>query len=88
MSNYSTLYVVTQVLFDYVEQILLVPVFTLQPLRAVWALFSPMMSRWAGGRREKACLGCFSETVRCKILHMVRTLIGVVGVQHHSLTFI
>ena len=41
-------------------------VFTPQPLRAVGVLFSPMVSGWAGGRREIVCLGCISETVRCR----------------------
>ena len=27
--------------------------FTPEPLRAVWVLFSPMVSGWAGGLREK-----------------------------------
>ena len=31
--------------------------FTPQPLRAVRVLFSPMVSGWAGGWREKVCLG-------------------------------
>ena len=47
------------------------PMFTPQPLRAVGVLFSPMVSdgragRRAGGRREKVCPGCISETVRCR----------------------
>ena len=50
--------------------------FTPQPLRTVGVLFSPMVSRWAGGRpgrrvvgrREKVCPGCISETVRCRKL--------------------
>ena len=41
-------------------------VFTPQPLRAVGVLFSPMVSGWAGGRREIVCLGCISETVMCR----------------------
>ena len=41
-------------------------IFTPQPLRAVGVLFSPMVSGWAGGRREIVCPGCFSETVRCR----------------------
>ena len=41
-------------------------VFTPQPLRAVGVLFSPMVSGWAGGRREIVCPGCISETVRCR----------------------
>ena len=39
-------------------------------LKGCWVLFSPMVSRWAGGRLdgrwEKVCLGCISETVRCR----------------------
>ena len=42
--------------------------FTSQPLRAVGVLFSSMVSGWAGRRREKVCLGCISETVRCRKL--------------------
>ena len=48
--------------------------FTPQPLRAVGVLFSPMVSRWAGGRREKVCLGCISETVRCRKLILGRDI--------------
>ena len=30
----------------------------------------PMVSEWVGGRREKVCPGCISETVRCrKLIH-------------------
>ena len=39
-----------------------------QPLRAVGVLFSPMVSGWASGWREKVCSGCISETVRCRKL--------------------
>ena len=48
--------------------------FTPQPLRAVGVLFSPMMSGWAGGRREKVCPGCISETVRCRKLILGRDI--------------
>ena len=41
-------------------------IFTPQPLRAVGVLFSPMVSGWAGGPREKVCPGCISETIRCR----------------------
>ena len=44
--------------------------FTPQPIRAVGVLFSPMVSGWAGGRlggrREIVCMGCISETLRCR----------------------
>ena len=40
---------------------------TPQPLRAV-GVFSLMVSRWAGGRQEKVCPDCISETVRCRKL--------------------
>ena len=43
-------------------------IFTPQPLRAVGVLFSPMVSGWVGGRREKVCPGYISETVRCRKL--------------------
>ena len=55
---------------------------TPQPLRAVGVLFSPMVSGWAGGRascrvggrREKVCPGCISETVRCRKLILGRDI--------------
>ena len=31
-------------------------------------LFSPMVSGWAGGQREKVCPGSISETIRCRKL--------------------
>ena len=40
---------------ESVELIILKMVFTPQPLRAVGVLFSPMVSGWAGGRREEVC---------------------------------
>ena len=41
-------------------------IFTPQPLRTVGVLFSPMV----GGRREKVCPACISETIRCrKLIH-------------------
>ena len=43
--------------------------FTPQPLRAVWVL-----SGWVGGRREKVCPGCISETVRCRKLILGRDI--------------
>ena len=52
-----------------------VPLFTPQPLRAVWVLFSPMVSGGlAGGQREKFCLGCISEIVRCRKLILGRDI--------------
>ena len=50
-------------------------IFTPQSLRAVGVLFSPMVSGWAGGRREKVCLGCISETVRCRKLILGRDIV-------------
>ena len=41
-------------------------VFTPQSLRAVGVLFSRIVFGSVGGRRKKVCLGCFSETVRCR----------------------
>ena len=45
-------------------------------LRAVGVLFSPVVSGWAGvwagGRQEKVCPGCISETVRCMKLILGR----------------
>ena len=42
---------------------------TFYPTALKGVLFSPMVSRWAGGmHREKVCLGCISETVRCRKL--------------------
>ena len=61
-----------------------ISLFTPQPLRAVGVLFSPMVSGWAwagvlsggqvGGRREKVCPGCISETVRCRKLILGRDI--------------
>ena len=48
--------------------------FTPQPLRAVEVLFSLMVSGWAGGRREKVCPGCISETVWCRKLILGRDI--------------
>ena len=49
-------------------------IFIPQPLRAVGVLFSPMVSGWAGGWREKVCLGCISETVSCRKLILGRDI--------------
>ena len=49
-------------------------IFTPQPLRAAGVLFSPMVSGWAGGQREKVCPGCISETVRCRKLILGRDI--------------
>ena len=49
-------------------------VVTPQPLRAVGVLFSPMVSGWAGGWREKVCPGCISDTVRCRKLILGRDI--------------
>ena len=48
--------------------------FTPHPLRAVGVLFSPMVSGWAGGRGEKVCPGCISETVGCRKLILGRDI--------------
>ena len=48
--------------------------FTPQPFRPVGVLFSPMVSGWAGGRREIVCPGCISETVRCRKLILGRDI--------------
>ena len=37
-------------------------------------LFSPMVSGWAGGRREKVCPACISETVSCRKLILSRDI--------------
>ena len=48
---------------------------TPQPLRAVQVLFSPMASGWwSSGQWDKACLGCFSERVRFKMLILARDI--------------
>ena len=54
----------------------LVEVFTPQPLRVVRVLFSPMacLDGRRGRRLEKACPGCISETVRCKMLILGRDI--------------
>ena len=48
-------------------------------LRAVGVLFSPMVSGWVGGRavggrQEKNCPACISETVRCRNLILGRDI--------------
>ena len=40
----------------------------------VVVLFSPKVSGWAGGWQEKVCLGCISETVRCRKLIVSRDI--------------
>ena len=45
-----------------------------QPLRADKVLFSPIVSGWAGGWQEKVCLGCISETARCRKLILARDI--------------
>ena len=49
-------------------------IFTPQPLRAVWVLFSPLVSGWAGGWREKVFPGSISETIRCRKLILGRDI--------------
>ena len=40
-----------------------------------------------GGQREKVCLACISETVRCRKLILDKDSgLGGVGVQHHGVT--
>ena len=58
----------------FIKGIFFLLIFTPQPLRAVGVLFSPMVSRWAGGRREKVSSGCISETVRCRKLILGRDI--------------
>ena len=41
-----------------------------------------------GGRWEKVCLGCISETVRCRKLILGRDIGWGVGVQHHGVALI
>ena len=62
-------------------------------------VFSPMVSRQAGGQWEKACLGCILETIRCRKLKLGRDIGwgwggvwgggggGCVGVQCHGVTY-
>ena len=56
----------------------LLMLFTPQPLRAVGVLFSPMVSRWvggrAGGRREEVCPACISESIRSRKLILGRDI--------------
>ena len=56
--------------------IFLLPEFCFYPtaLRAVGVLFSPMVSGWAGGRREEVCPACISEAVRCRKLILGRDI--------------
>ena len=44
------------------------------PTHFVRVLFSPMVSGWVGGRREKVCPGCISETIRCRKLILGRDI--------------
>ena len=47
------------------------------------------MGRWVGGRREKVCPGCISETVRCRKLTLGRDIgWGGVGGQRRGVTLI
>ena len=48
---------------------------TPQPLRAVWVLFSPMVSGMGRRAAGKVCPACISETVRCRKLILVGTLV-------------
>ena len=48
--------------------------FAPQPIRTVGVLFSPIVSGWAGGRREKVCPGCISKSVRCRKLILGRDI--------------
>ena len=51
-------------------------------VKAVGVLFSPMVSRWVGGRAvgqadgrlEEVCTACISETVRCRKLILGRDI--------------
>ena len=51
-----------------------------------------MVSEWAGGlvseRLEKACAGCISETLMCKLLILGRDIGWGVGEQCHGVTLI
>ena len=42
----------------------------------------------AGGRQEKVCPGCISESVRCRKLILGREIGWGVGVQRHGVTLI
>ena len=39
-----------------------------------------------GGRQGKVCLGCISETIRCRKLILGRDIAWGVGVQCHGVT--
>ena len=84
--NYCGLGLISSVLM-YVKPnlVIFLQFFTPRPLRAICVLFSPMVSGWAGGQGEKVCLGCISETVRCRKFILGR---DSVGVQCHGLTLI
>ena len=51
-------------------------VFTLQPLRAVRVLLSPMVFGLVVRAAGKVCPGCISGTIRCRKLILVGTLVG------------
>ena len=50
---------------------------------AVLVLFSPVGTRWVGGRCEKVCPGCISETISSRKLILDRDIsLKGVGVHH------
>ena len=58
-------------------------------LKGYAGIFSPMVSKCMGGRWEKACPGCISETVMHKMLTFGRDICWRgLGVQCHDMTLI
>ena len=51
------------------------PVFYPTALTGCQGIVFTMLSGWVGGWREIVCPGCLSETVRCRNLYLVRTLV-------------
>ena len=77
----------------YVLLLVYLPLFTLQNIRAVGLVFSPMASRWVvgyfvGAGAGKVCLGCISKTLRCRKLKLVGTLVGGTGLYCHGVTLL
>ena len=52
----------------------LIVIFLIKISNRCCVLFSPMVTGWAGGLREKVCPGCISETLRCRKLILGRDI--------------
>ena len=63
IAHYSRLYILTHVRSNVVIR---ANTFEVQELENVVLLKGVRAGGWTGGRREIVCLGCISETVRCR----------------------